>query len=408
MRRLIIPFVFLYLSAVALSAQNYPQIVEFESSDDAVATFTSVGSASKAKGVQENAVQSLFYTLFYSGVDGVNGGEPLISKDNKEYVNTFLSSRYPLYVRTNEQLTEPQKNASKIFQGNYRITIVYGNLLKDLERNGLRDKGTDPIKEGLVPSIMVVPYKRDGETYASILESDFDRRIAVGKVQDGFKARNVSTVDVEAKLDATLRNVQFAANDADSNDKQLIMNSGADVYVVVDVKKDVNSSGSQVSLILKAYETSTARVLASKDAITRRFANAGTDLLCSYAVTDNLPAFLDEICKNFSEQRVALQFALDAASSMTMNDRVGSDNMPLSTLIHQWVGKNSQNGKFHLQGRVDTSIIYDYVMIPNRDADGQRMDAAQFSYKLEEWLNNTVGVPCYSRLDGTTVYITIL
>ena len=408
MRRLFISFVSLVLSALAMSAQDYPQIVMYESSEDAMVTFTSLGASSKAKNVQENAAKSLFYTLFYSGVEGVNDGEPLITKDNPQYVNTFLASRYPLYVRTNVELTKPEKNASKIFQGDYRITVVYGNLIKELERNGLRDKVADPIKQGIIPSIMVVPYKRDGETYASILESDFDRRIAVGKVQDGFKSRNVSTVDVEAKLDATLRNAQFGANDADSNDKQLIMNSGADVYVVVDVKKDVNSNGAQVSLILKAYETSTARVLASKDAITKRFANAGTDLLCSYAVTDNLQAFLDDICKNFSEQKIALQFALDGASTMTMNDRVGPNNLPLSTLIHQWVGKNSLDGKYHLQGRVDTSIIYDYVMIPPRDADGQRIDAAQFSFKLEEWLNNTVGVPCFSRLDGTTVYITIL
>ena len=421
MKRLTIILVSLCLAVLSMSAQNYPQVVTYETSDNVSATFTSVGVADKAKGVAENAAQSLFYTLFYTGVDGINGGRPLVTSDNKDYVNAFLSSRYPFFVRSNEELGKPEKNANKLFQGTCKITIVYSNLIKDLERNNLcsaigsdftgADVDLDP---GIVlPTIMVVPYKRDGETYASILADDFDRRIAVSKVQDGFESRDVTTVDVEAKLAATMRNAQFGANDADSNDKQLLMNSGADVYVVVDLHKDVNAEGARVSLIMKAYETASGSILASKDAITRRYATASTDALCSYAIQDNIPAFLDDICKNFSKQvangkRVTLQFAIDGSSAMMMTDRVGPDNYPLSTLIHQWVRKNAHNGKYHLQGMVDTSVIFDYVMIPPRDADGMAMDAAQFGFQIEAWLNDVIGVPCMSRFDGTTIYITIL
>ena len=421
MKRLIIFTLSLCLSAFAMTAQTYPQVVTYETSDDVSATFVSVGVSDKAKDVAENAAQSLFYTLFYNGVDGINDGRPLVTDDNKDYVNSFLSSRYPFFVRTNTELAKPEKNSAKMFQGSYRITVVYGNLIKDLERNKLH-KSREPemkysdveFEEAMVlPTIMVVPYKRDGETYASILSDDFDRRIAVSKVQDGFESRNVTTIDVEAKIAAVKRNSEFGANDADSNDKQLLMNSGSDVYVVVDLMKDVNADGARVSLIMKAYETASGSVLASKDAITKRYATASTDLLCSHAVKDNIPAFLDDICKNFSKQasngkKVTLQFAIDGSSAMTMNDRVGPNNYPLSNQIHQWVRKNSHNGKYHLQGMVDTSVIFDYVMIPPRDEDGLSMDAAQYGFKIEAWMNDTLGVPCVSRFDGTTIYITIL
>ncbi len=421
MKRIFLLAASLCVCALTLTAQNYPQVVTFETSDDVSATFVSVGVADKAKDVAENAAQSLFYTLFYNGVDGINDGRPLVTTDNPDYVNTFLSSRYPFFVRENVEMAKPEKNAAKMFQSNYRITIVYGNLLKDLERNKLYKSREPELKysdveyeEGIVlPTIMVVPYKRDGETYASVLSNDFDRRIAVSKVQDGFESRDVTTVDVEARIAAVKRNNEFGANDADSNDKQLLMNSGADVYVVVDLMKDVNAEGSRVSLIMKAYETASGSVLASKDAITKRFATASTDLLCSHAVNDNVPAFLDDICKNFSKQasngkKVTLQFAIDGSSAMTMNDRVGPNNYPLSNLIHQWVRKNAHNGKYHLQGMVDTSIIFDYVMIPPRDEDGLAMDAAQYGFKIEAWLNDVLGLPCVSRFDGTTIYITIL
>ena len=163
---------------------------------------------------------------------------------------------------------------------------------------------------------------------------------------------------------------------------------------------------------MKAYETASGSILAAKDAVTRRYPKASTDELCSYAVKDNVPAFLDDICKNFSKQvsngkRVTLQFSIDGASARTMNDRVGKDNLPLSNLIHQWVRKNSHNGKYHLQGMVDMTVLFDYVLIPPRDEDGYIMDAAQYGFKIEAWMNE-LGVPCTSRFDGTTIYITIL
>lgn len=421
MKRFTIQLVTLLLSTVAVYAQKYPQIVTFESQNAESATFTSVGAAERAKDVENNAAESLFYTLFYDGVEGINASRPLISNDDKEYVKTFLSSRYHLFVRSNIEISKPEKNPSKIFQATYRITIVYSNLVKELERHGLAKSREPQMKydevedeAGMVlPTIMVVPYKREGETYSSVLAADFDRRVAVSKVQDGFESRNVTTVDLEGKLAAVKRNLEFGVNDANSNDKQLLLNSGADVYVVVDLKKDVKADGSSVSLIMKAYETASGNILASKDAITRRFKNVTTDALCSYAIQDNVPAFLDDICKNFSKQvsngkRVSLQFAIDGASALTMNSRAGKDNYPLSNLINQWVRKNSHNGKYHLQGIVDTSIIFDYVVIPPRDEDGYAMNAVQFSFKIEAWLNDTVGVPCSSRIDGNTIYITIL
>ena len=70
------------LSVWGLSAQNYPQVVVYETSDDVSATFTTIGADAKSKNVQDNAVRSLFYTLFYVGVDGVNDGKPLIVNDN--------------------------------------------------------------------------------------------------------------------------------------------------------------------------------------------------------------------------------------------------------------------------------------------------------------------------------------
>lgn len=418
MKKALLTILALAISAMAFS-QDYMMLVNCEINDGTTAVFTSAGMSDKVKDVEDNAVKSLFHTLFYVGVEGVNKGKPLITNDNPAVVSQFFATRMPFFVKEVTEISKPQKNAMKKFQAEYRVSIVLGNLLKDMERNKLyvpeKTISYDQVEDedGMVlPTIMVVPYKRDGETYASVLQNDYDRRIAIAKVQDGFEKRNITTVDLEGKLNAVQRNAQFGTNDADSNDKQLLMNSGSDVYVTVDILKDNNSEGNRISLIMKAYETASGSILASKDALTRRFPKAATDVLCSYAIEDNIQPFLDDICKNFTKQasggkRVSLIFAIDGASAATMNDRVGSENLPLSAQIRQWVRKNSYKGKYHLQGIVGESIIFDYVMIPAKDAEGYAMDAAQFGYLIEAWLNDQVGVTCTTRVDGTTVYVTI-
>ena len=264
----------------------------------------------------------------------------------------------------------------------------------------------------VLPSIMVVPYKKDGESYDAILQNDYDRRLAVGKLQAGFEGRNITTVDISAKIAAIKRRSEYEASTADSNDKQLLLTSGADVYVVVDLKKDIQPSGSRVSLIMKAYETSSGSILASQDGFTRKFNTPAVDMLCSYAVEDNVGPFLAEIVKNLNKQftdskRIVLQISIAGSSMMSMSSQVGPNNYRLSDVIRQWVRSNSDKGKYHLQGVVEESMIFDYVMIPLKDSDGLMMDAAQYGFLLQYFLSEKQNVSCSNKIDGNTVYITI-
>ena len=56
------------------------------------------------------------------------------------------------------------------------------------------------------------------------------------------------------------------AGAAESNDKQLLMSSGADVYVTVDLMKITRHKGARLSLVMQAYETASGTIWASEDA----------------------------------------------------------------------------------------------------------------------------------------------
>ena len=239
----------------------------------------------------------------------------------------------------------------------------------------------------VLPTVIVVPYRQPGETFASILQNDYDKRIAVNAVQQGFEEKNITTVDLMSKLNAAERRAQY------------------------DQVKDVQPQGSRVSLTLKAYETASGNIVANQVATTqRRFQTIASDVLCAYAVQDNMTAFLEQIMKNFAPSkgtRVVLNVSIDGSSAKTMNDPAGKNGYSLSNIIRQWVRKNAYEGKYHMQGMVDDNMVFDWITIPPVDSDGLRMDAGQFAFLLESYLKETEGIQCSSRLDGNTVMITI-
>lgn len=421
MKRLIKSFItsLLLLCGVAATAQEYVGVVTLVSLDDKQATFTSVGVADKKADVQINAIQSLFHTLFHNGVHGINNGKPLVSNDNPSYTSNFINVKAPYYASNVFTINEPAKNSQKKLQGTYRINVPIQNLYKELAKSGVSGStmggsvsNVDDMSSVTLPTVIVVPFKSGNDSYETILKNDADRRVAVAMVQDGFESRDITTIDIVAKIDAMKRRAEYEANTASSNDKNLLLSSGADVYVTVDVNNDVQPAGTRASLIMKAYETASGSILATKTGFSNRFRTTAMDALYAFVVKNNIQAFMDDIVKNLNKQvssskRVTLQISVAGNSMTTLDDAAGPNNYSISNIIRQWVRVNAENGKYHLQGAVAESMVFDYVMIPPKDSDGLMMDAAQFAFLLQSYLAQEQGISCSSKVDGTTIYITI-
>jgi len=276
--------------------------------DDNLAVITASGIAEKKKDVYSMALKSIFNAIFLNGIDGVENGRPLVGKEDSYYMNQFFSSRYMLFVKNYETVGEPVRQPSRLYKGTVTAQILLGALKKDLIRNKLMTKPVEEMsmeetrQQVALPTIMVVPYKsNDRSSYAGILKNDFDLRVAVSTVKEGFVKLGVKTVAAEGKQAGTLRASEWESKNADSNDKQLLMNSGADVYVIVDLRKDISAAaGSRVSLIMTARETATGIDLASRKSWTNRFRTTDVDKLCAYAAQDVLDGFLKDISKEFA------------------------------------------------------------------------------------------------------------
>lgn len=400
---------------VCIQAQDYLQIVTFESESGVNGTFTTAGAADNKKGVENDAIKSLFYTLMFSGVDGVNDGNPLVYNNKPVYTNSFFNSaaRYVGYVIETEEIAKPKKVGGR-YQATYRVTIRLKQLVNDVKNNtGGKDAEQKAVKEAKrltpKPKIMVVPFKKDGESYKAILENDRDLRAAVSEVQKGFEALDIETESLLSSFNSSNRRAQYeeAADAATSNYKQLLMSSDADVYVVVDLEKNISASGSSVSVILTAYETATDNIWATENSWTNKFNTTNITALCSYAVRDYLPSFLEQIVKNFNEPTSAvIQFSVKNGSMVSMRDRC-SNGRRLSDLIQEWLDDNAHDGEYHVQGIVDESAVFDDVLIPKADDRGKKMNSEKFASKLCDVLYE-LGVETEFNTEGNNIIITIL
>ena len=407
---------FMVCLAMSVAAQEYTPVVEYVNKVGNNAVFNSVGRADSKKEVEENAIKSLFYALFFDGVPGVNNGEPLVCQKTPAYTNDFFNhnARFTAYYISSEDVKKPKKTYGDRYEGTYAITLRLASLVRDVKKNTGCDeqrKKNEEVQRRTAPrpTIMVVPYKRAGESYKSILENDFDRRAAVSAVQKGFETMGIKTIDLLGKIEAAERRSHYEENAgaADSNDKQLLLSSGSDVYVIVDIKKDLSQNSSRISLIMKAYETASGTVWGTQDGWTNRYQTNATDLLCTAAVKVNLPPFLAQIEKNYnSPSRVVLQVALAGQATSTLKDMETSDGDLVVDFLQDWLDENAYEGDYHMQGIVAESVIFDYVMIPRADAKGRKITAGKFLRGLKKELKEQ-GIEVDYNIEGNNIMVTL-
>jgi Family of unknown function (DUF6175) len=408
------------ISGFAQKYEKTGRVVLLSESDSYLVVSSAGYYAKKNKSeIMRECEVNAFEQLMFNGITGFNNDDPLIFDapkargEHADYFRRFFSDgRYKVFVSATD-MGDVQKTTKKEFMATSKVTIYIKALINDLTKNNMiREFGVGDVPNTAQPTIMVIPYKTDQQTFKDIIQNDFDKRIAIAKVQEGFNGKGFQTIDFEAKLNAALRANQFEANSQSSLDKQLIRSSGSDIYVTVDIKKSKVTNGSRVNMTLKAYETSSGKVLASSSGNPLVFRTSQFDQLCKLAVEAELESFLAQIDKNFKKaddkgNTVVLNMSILNGSSYTFDSEIGEMSFPFSDVMRMWVKKNSFNRNFHLQGVVETSMIFDLVQIPLVDQNGNQYTQNDFAFDIFDYINNTLQIPCKKRVDGNTIYITV-
>lgn len=216
------------------------------------------GIARTKKEAIEMAKKSVIYTYLYNGIDGLNDNKPLLgskpSAGAAQYVGQLLgTTRYANYIRSCTIADKTNKTAAKDIQVFATIDLYTESLERDLVNNGIIGRNAADIALSetqemiAMPTVMVVPFRKSGQSYEEAIRDNSDMRMAISKVNEGFIKQGVETKDLLTSLN-NANTYQVRMGDGMSLDDAILINSGADVSVSVDINQDVNDGGVRVSL----------------------------------------------------------------------------------------------------------------------------------------------------------------
>ena len=401
------------LFASSISAQEYLKEISLVSESGSNATFNSLGIASSKKDVKQNAIESLFHALFFDGVEEVNENRRIVGKDTPSYTNHFFnaSKKCLNYVVDVKEVGKAKKMGEN-YQGTYEVTIRLKSLIKDVQKNTgvYTGPGGGPTSTAPKPSIVVVPAKsNESERYEKILESNWELGVAIAEIEKGFQKEKIETRNIKAMEKGTITRSQFAdnANAANSNDRQLILNSKADVYVEVSLNKQNNGNTSSIAIRVNAYETATGENWGSDNFISREYNSNNLSQICAKTVAEKLPGFLDQIIENFNKPVSGfIEINVSGDAMITLRDRC-SNGRRLSDFLQEWLNENAHDGVYNTHAIADEIATFDYVQIPRVDKNNKRMNADRFGSMLSDALYE-VGFETRYVTNGNNIMITIL
>ena len=262
------------------------------------------------------------------------------------------------------------------------------------------------------PKIMVIPFVKQGEDLRTILEQDVNLRIAITKIKEAFDARGFTTVDFVGKLKAAKDNNVFTSDNQTDIKSQLIQMSGADVYVQAEVNITTSTSGNAVNVILTAYEASTGNSLANKVGESGKFYTDDYGKLSSKAVESCIADFVDVMQSKFTDivnngKSVIIDISFVDGAANKMSSEIGTEGLPLSDQLEEWMSKNAYKNNYHIQGTTDLKMIFDDVRIPLKDqSTGQNYNSNRFALELFKYLKS-ISLDPKKDIKGNTIYITL-
>jgi hypothetical protein len=247
------------------------------------------------------------------------------------------------------------------------------------------------------PTVIVIPYKKEGQKYRQLIEDPmkgFQRRLAISRVKEAFDGKGFTTYDFIAELTKSEASGAFTTNSQTDEKDVIVKNSGADIFVTVDIDFQPSSSGNEVKIILQAYESATARSLTNKDAASGKFYTDDISKLAGKAIDNMKEDFLNVLQTKFSDivsngRSIYMEFVLEQNSSLKFNSEIGTDGDLLSEAIGDWLKKNSYKNYAKKGGSSTLKMIYDDVRLPLKTIEGNNYDIElDFGRQLRKFLKS--------------------
>ena len=263
------------------------------------------------------------------------------------------------------------------------------------------------------PSIVVVPFIKQGQDYRTIYEDDPNMRVVMATICDAFNSRMASsTKDFVQLLQAQSQSSEVYGEGTQRDLKAMVAElSDADIYVIAEIQTNFASSGNSVKVLLKACDVSNGDVLSNKVGYSGELYSNDVGALATRAMARVSEEFLNDIQNSFN--RIALEgrtlsvdFRIAEGVDMDFSTEIGKDEEELGDLIGDWIEDNAYKNNFGKSNVTDFYITFPGVKIPIRDEDGNNYSPRNFGRSLRNFLK---GLGIKAKVDqlGYTCHVII-
>lgn len=403
--------------ALTASAQQYSMDAELIRLEGNTAIIRCSGTASSKKDAIEMAKKSAIYTYIYSGIDGIDGGRPLITsqlnKVDQEYVDGIFSTmRYASFINMSLVNVDYEVKVAKQMQVTLTLGLYHEALRRTLEKANILkvtpsslDEVTDHIA---MPTVMVVPFCQSDETYEEVFNSNKYMRMIIAKVNEGFIENGVETKDLITCLN-NAETYRLLKGEGMTLEDAILINSGADISVKVDISSNTTSAGTEVYITMSAIENATGNTLGSVSEKSAR-KQTSAEAICGPMAKSMIKDLLDLVAtrmvkKTSTGQSISLNFNIDPSSVLTMETEI-NDELPLADMIVIWVKQHAQKGRYQSPKISSNFLTYSDVFIDNSVEDGVQMDVTDFARELYIYLKS-LDLTISRTVNGNSIVVVI-
>ena len=262
------------------------------------------------------------------------------------------------------------------------------------------------------PSIMVIPFVPEGADIRKALDVSNEKRQVIAQISGAFADKGFATKDFYANFKSVSQNAAFEEGTKTDLKSQIIQNSGADIFVEADININKGNDGNSVRVVLKACESSTAKVLASKIGDSGKFYTTDYGKLGAKAVQKAMEGFLTTMQQSFNDmvengRSIVVNITFDEMSDYDTATEIGEDGFELRDVLELWMEENAYKNYYHIQGTTDKKMIFFFFCIPLKDPKtGRNYNVNKFSMSLAMFFKQH-GMQIERNLNGGTLYITV-
>ena len=281
------------------------------------------GYSAEKKKAAENAAMSALDTYLFVGIEGVNGGKPLLAECAREQKPGYFSrlydeGRYSVFARVLTEKPKAEKQPDGRFLTTVEVAISFKALQRDIATSKLPLYGQEQVVEKPavdasaveVPRLLILPdlSQQPAESCIAAIERDANVRMAMNSLAAQFTKRGVEVVDYKNAYDSYM--LANLGTDAASAEAAVLGQCATKAVVLVSAGRKSQYGSNGVTIGVKAVDSATKEIIAREETSTRLVNTDNIAKLFDFAsvrvMAKFIPAMKEALAQRMSKEQDAM------------------------------------------------------------------------------------------------------